>query len=58
MPGHGKWAADGDCPKCDYVQYDMRKRRIIVLRRSGVRVGFGPSKRDPGVDCVWCCVVM
>lgn len=57
MPARGHWAPDGECPKCDYEQYDMRRRRVVVIRKTGVRLGTGPGKKDAGCDCL-CCAVM
>lgn len=57
MPAHGHWAPEGECPRCDYEQYDMGKRRVIVIKKTGMRLGSGPAKKDVGMDCI-CCVVM
>ena len=55
----GRWAPEDECPRCDYETYDMRRRRMIMIRRAGVRWGVGPAKRDvPGVDFILCCGVM
>lgn len=51
-----RWAPRGDCPRCDYDSYDMRRRRILVVRRIGLRFGAGPDSRDPGVDCCYGCL--
>lgn len=47
-----------DCPICDYDSYDMRLRRIMVVRRVGIRVGAGPDRRDPGIEFSCGCTVM
>ena len=55
FPARCHWAAEGECPRCDYAEYDMRRRRVIVIKRTGMRFGTGPGKKDLGVDC---CQVM
>lgn len=57
MPARGHWAPDRECPRCDYEQYDMRRRRVVVIKKTGVRLGTGPGKGDVGCDCL-CCAVM
>ena len=55
----GYWAPEGECPRCDYGTYDMRRRRIIVLRQTGLRWGFGPLRRHgPGVEFLGVCTAM
>ena len=55
FPGH--WAAPDECIKCDYEQYDMRKRRLLVVKRYGWRFGTGASRKHLGVD-LFCCGMM
>lgn len=57
MPVDGRWAPDGECPRCDYKVYDMRRRRVIVIKRKGLRLGTGAAKGTVGVECT-CCRVM
>ena len=59
MPEYpGRWAPEGECPRCDYATYSMRRRRMIKVKKMGVRLGVGAAKRDlPGVDLI-CCVLM
>ena len=55
----GRWAPEGDCPRCDYETYNMRRRRMMAITKSGLRWGVGPARRDvPGLEFVWCCAVM
>lgn len=49
-PRRCRWAPRGCCPSCDYDEYDRRKRRLIVVKRYGWRVGLGPGKDSLGVD--------
>ncbi|KAI5361348.1 hypothetical protein Slin14017_G080810 [Septoria linicola] len=51
-PRRCRWAAHEECPKCDYKSYDMRKRRMIIVKRYGWRFGLGPAKPDVGVDVI------
>ncbi|SMQ55081.1 unnamed protein product [Zymoseptoria tritici ST99CH_1A5] len=70
-PRRCRWAARLECPACDFDEYDMRKRRMIVVKRTGWKFGLGPGKEDVGVELVTghggvgrfetgggCCVVM
>lgn len=51
-------APEGECPRCDYESYDMRKRRMCKVAGVGLRLGIFPSShsRKPGFDVS--CVVM
>jgi hypothetical protein len=41
------------CPYCDCRgNYDMRVYRMVWGIRRGVRIGLGPSRRNPGCDCI------
>lgn len=52
------FAPEGECPRCDYESYDMRKRRMCKVAGVGLRLGIFPSShsRKPGFDVR--CVVM
>lgn len=53
------YAPEGECPICDYETYDMRRRRIILVKTRGLRFGLGPAKSDvPGIEFACGCVVM
>lgn len=49
-PRRCRWAPRGECPRCDYDEYDRRKRKLIVIKRYGWRFGLGPGKDSLGVD--------
>lgn len=51
-PSRFRWAPEGECPSCDYNTHDMRRRRMIVVKRCGWRVGLGPARQDLGVDVI------
>lgn len=57
----GRWAPEGECPRCDYETYDMRRRRMMQWRKVGLRWGVGPARNDvPGVDLAsgcGCCLM-
>lgn len=59
MPRRSRIARPRECPRCDYAQHDMRRRRMCEVRKVGVRLGLypNPQRRTPGVD-VTCCAVM
>ncbi len=54
----GRWAPPGCCPVHDKKgDYDFDTIRVIDTVTRGVRLGAGPSRKDPGVD-VLCCNIM
>lgn len=56
-PHHLKLVMMHDCPFCQNLKYDIRFTRRIHSEKSGVRIGLGPRKKDPGCD-VYGCLVM
>ena len=44
-----------DCPVCDYNTHDLRRRRVIVVRKAGLRVGVGPDRKGKARCglCLW-----
>ncbi|EMF08743.1 uncharacterized protein SEPMUDRAFT_52824 [Sphaerulina musiva SO2202] len=51
-PRRCRWAPRRACPSCNHDSHDMRKRRMIVVKRYGWRFGLGPAKQDIGVDII------
>ncbi|KAF2144684.1 uncharacterized protein K452DRAFT_296091 [Aplosporella prunicola CBS 121167] len=57
QPNRRRIAPRYSCPCCDYRgHYNPRIVRVIRSERYGVKIGSGPSRRDPG--CAFFCAVM
>ncbi|KAI9722421.1 MAG: hypothetical protein M1828_004788 [Chrysothrix sp. TS-e1954] len=54
------WAPIGNCPRCDFDEYDMGIMRLVMEPvKIGTRAGRSANKKDVGVDFPGCfCAVM